>query len=213
MVVMADPSSSRSVKIDQDERGGWSSDRPRRDGAPPRPVDVAVRGRALSPATLLRYSPGSLLIIVSGSAEVREGLAKRVVEESSALLSMTKVRGLLATKGIDDDERAGQLLDATVAKRLANGDSVALVADGVTAAERERYVRMANANKRPCHLILVEAPRADVAEEDHEPLNQLRKALDTGQLGADGFNTFLRLGGSALAEVKRIVFRPFEKDD
>lgn len=210
---MPDPSTSRSVKIDQDERGGWSSDRPRRDGAPPRPVDVAVRGRGLSPATLLRYSPGSLLIIVSGSAEEREKLAQRVVEETSALLSMAKVRALLATKGIADDERAAQLLDATVAKRLGNGDSVALVADGVTAAERERYVRMANANRRPCHLILVEAPRDQVADEDHEPLNQLRKSLDTGQLGAEGFNTFLRLGGSALSEVKRIVFRPFEKDD
>jgi len=210
---MADPSTSRSVKIDQDERGGWSSDRPRRDGAPPRPVDVAVRGRALSPATLLRYSPGSLLIVVSGSAEARDGLARRVVEESSALLSLSKVRDLLATKGIEDGERAAQLLDATVAKRLGNGDSVALVADGVTAQERERYVRMANANKRPCHLILVEAPRDQVSEDDHEPLNSLRKSLDTGQLGAEGFNTFLRLGGSALSEVKRVVFRPFEKDD
>lgn len=210
---MPEPSTSRSVKIDQDERGGWSSDRPRRDGAPPRPVDLAVRGRALAPAALLRYSPGSLLIIVSGSAEARETLAKRVVEETSALLSMSKVRALLATKGIDDDERAAQLLDATVAKRLANGDSVALVADGVTAPERERYVRMANANKRPCHLILVEAPRDEIDEQDHDALNQLRKSLDTARLGAEGFNTFLRLGGSALAEVKRIVFRPFEKDD
>lgn len=209
---MPEPSTSRSVKIDQDERGGWSSDGPRRDGAPPRPADVAVRGKALAPAALLRYSPGSLLIIVSGSAEEREKLARSVVEETSALLSLRKVRDLLATKGMDDDERATQLLDATVAKRLGNGHSVALVADGVTAEERERYVRMANANKRPCHLILVEAPRDEIAEDDHEPLNQLRKSLDTGQLGAEGFNTFLRLGGSALSEVKRIVFRPFEKD-
>ena len=34
---------ARSVKIPSDERGGWSSDRPRKAGGPPRPPDVSVR--------------------------------------------------------------------------------------------------------------------------------------------------------------------------
>src|SRR5215210_6827368 len=108
-------SSSRSVKIDQDERGGWSSDRPRREGGPPRKADVAVRGRALKPAELLRYSPGSLLMVVSGSPEARDALIEQAVEERGALLSMAKVGALLSERGIEDDERTHQLLDAAVA--------------------------------------------------------------------------------------------------
>ncbi|MGI8750230.1 MAG: hypothetical protein ACR2J6_06750 [Thermoleophilaceae bacterium] len=210
---MPNPPSSRSIKIDQDERGGWSSDRPRRDGAPPRPANVAVRGRALRPSALLRYSPGSLVLIVSGSAHAREELAQRVVEDKAALLSLAKVRSLLAARGMEDDEKALQLLDATVAKRLAAGDSVALVAEDLDATERERYVRMASANRRPCHLVLVEATRDQVADEDRDALNRLRRALDAGELGSEGFNTFLRLGGASLAEVKRLVFRAPQADD
>jgi hypothetical protein len=210
---MPQPPSSRSVKIDKDERGGWSSDRPRRDGAPPRPVDVAVRGRAIGVSSVVRYNPGSLLVIVSGSLQARDELTTRVVEDRSALLSLDKVRKLLAGKGIEDDERATQLLDAAVAKRLENGDAVVLATETVSPEERERYVRMANPHRRPCHLILVEAPRDQVADEDHAGLNDLRKALDSGTLGSEGFNTFLRLGGAALDEVKRIVFRPPPSDD
>jgi len=62
------PPSSRSVKISADERTGWSSERPRRDGAPPRPADVSVRSRVLAPSDRLRYSPGSLLLIVGAVA-------------------------------------------------------------------------------------------------------------------------------------------------
>ena len=45
-------SEPRSVKISDNERTGWSSDRPRRPGEaerPPRKLDVSVRGRVLSP--------------------------------------------------------------------------------------------------------------------------------------------------------------------
>ena len=63
---------TRSVKISEDERRGWSSDRPRRDGAPPRPASISVRCRVLSPSDHVRYSPGSLLVIVSSSATGRD---------------------------------------------------------------------------------------------------------------------------------------------
>ena len=210
---MPNPSSGRSVKIDHDERGGWSSDRPRREGGPPRKADVAVRGRALSPDSTLRYSPGSLLVLVSGSPAARDELAQQVVEDRSALLSLGKVRALLSARGIDDDERAGQLLDAAAAKRLANGDSVVIAAEGADPEEREHFVRMAAAHRRPCHLILVEAPADQVADEDKRALNALRAAIDAGELGAEGFHTFLRLGGAAIGELKRIVFRPPPDDE
>ena len=48
----------RSVRIGSDERTGWSSDRPRRDGAPPpRGPRVSVRCRVLPPTDRQRYTP------------------------------------------------------------------------------------------------------------------------------------------------------------
>jgi len=207
--------STRSVKIDQDERGGWSSDRPRRDGAPARPADLSVRSRVLAPAATLRYAPGSLLTIVSGAPGAGEELAQRIVEDRSAFLSPGKVRGLLTGRVADEaiEERATELLHAAVLKRIEANESVALAIEGLGAEDRERFVRPAAALKRPCHLILVESPRDQVADEDRPALNKLRKALDAGALGAEGFHTVLRLGGGSIAEVKRVVFRAESRDE
>ena len=213
---MADESSSiRSVKIDADERGGWSSDRPRRDGAPRREQDVSVRNRVLSPADRMRYSPGSLVVVVSGSAAERDAFVERVFESKNAVLSLDKVRALLAGRVPEEEvaARAPELLEAAVTKRLAAEQAVVLAADGVDPAERERFVRIAASAGRPRHLILLETGRDQVAEDDRAPLNALRSALDSGQLGAEGFHTALRLGGGSAAEVKRIVFRPEPRDD
>lgn len=213
---MPTPPSTRSVKIDNDERGGWSSDRPRRDGAPPRPALLAVRGRVLSPTDEVRYSPGSLLLIVSGSTEERDDFALRVIEDRSSVLSLDKVRGLLAGRVPDEEveERAAELLDAAVLKRLEAGETVVVPAAGVTPEEREHYVRMAAPHRRPCHLILIEAARDRISDDDAPAaLNKLRSALDAGQLGGEGFNTSLRLGGSTIGELKRIAFRPAPRDD
>ena len=206
---------ARSVRISEDERGGWSSDRPRRDGAPPRPVDVSTRCRVLSPSDQMRYSPGSLLVIVSASAAERDRFAQRVLEDRSTLFSLDKVRALLAGKVAEDEveARAAQLLDAAVAKRLQAGETVVLAADGVQLEAREGFVRMAAAAERPRHLILLEIPRDRVPEEDRATVNELRRGLDAGELGAEGFQTVLRLGGAAVSELKRIVFRPPPRDD
>jgi predicted kinase len=213
-VCMADPPNTRSVKISDDERGGWSSDRPRRDG-PPRPRDISVRCRVLSPDAQLRYSPGSLLMIVSGSATVRDDFAERVVENRGAVLSVDKIRALLAERAGEEvaAERAPEVLDAAVLKRLEGNETVVIAANGLDAEERDRYVRMADGNRRPRHLILVEAGREQVPEEDRAALNDLRRRLDAGELGAEGFQTALRLGGGSASEVKRIVFRPEPRDD
>jgi predicted kinase len=209
------PPGPRSVKIDKDERGGWSSDRPRREGGPSRPADLSVRSRVLRPSDRMRYSPGSLVVIVSGSAVERDRFADRVFEDRSAVLSLDKVRALLAGKVPEPDveARAGQLLDAAVRKRLEAGQSVVLAADGIDADERERFVRLAAGAGRPRHLILLEAGRDQVPEEDRAPLNDLRRRLDAGELGSEGFQTVIRLGGAAVAEVKRILFRPPPSDD
>jgi predicted kinase len=212
---MATRPPARSVKISEDERTGWSSDRPRRDGAPPRPADLTVHCRVLTPADRLRYSPGSLLIVASASAAERDAFVDRLIEDRACLLSLGKVRALLAGRVPEEeiDTRAGELLRAAVAKRLDNKETVVLAVDTLSAEEREPFVRMAAALKRPRHLILLEIARDQVAEEDLLALNELRRVLDAGELGAEGFQTALRLGGGTATEVKRILFRPPPRED
>jgi hypothetical protein len=206
---------SRSVKIGVDERTGWSSDRPRREGAPERPPNISVHCKVLKPADRLRYSPGSLVVVVSASAAERDGFVKRLIEDRASLLSLAKVRGLLAGKVAEEEleTRAQELLQAAVSKRLQNRETVVLVADGVGPEEREPFVRIAAALKRPRHLILLEVARDQVSEEDLPTLNALRRALDAGELGEEGFQTALRLGGGTASEVKRILFRPPPRED
>jgi hypothetical protein len=212
---MASRPPARSVKISDDERTGWSSDRPRREGAPQRPPDLTVHCRVLAPADRLRYSPGSLLIVVSASPAERDSFLERLIEDRASLLSPGKVRGLLAGRVAAEDleARAEELLAAAVAKRLENRETVVLALDGLGASDREAFVRTAAAHKRPRHLILIETTRDQVQEEDAAALNELRRALDAGELGGEGFQTALRLGGGSAAEVKRIVFRPPPRDD
>src|SRR5206468_6978425 len=93
---MSTPPNQRSIKISDDERGGWSSDRPRPGGGPPRKPDVSTRCRVLTPTDVLRYSPGSLLIVASASTRDRDAFVERLIETKSAVLSIEKVRGLLA---------------------------------------------------------------------------------------------------------------------
>jgi predicted kinase len=209
---MTEQPPTRSVKIGDDERTGWSSDRPRRDGAPPRPPSVSARCRVLSPSDHVRYSPGSLVVIVSGSVEERDRFAERLIDNRAALLSLDKVRALLAGRASEEEiaARAPEILDAAVQKRLEAHETVVLAAEGLAPEGRERYVRMAHGFKRPRHLILIDTAREG---DDRAALNELRTRLDAGELGAEGFQTALRLGGGTLHELKRIVFAPPPRDD
>jgi hypothetical protein len=212
---MSTPGSTRSVKIGSDERTGWSSERPRNDGAPPRPVDVSVRCNVLTPSARMRYSPGSLLLIVSADPQESARFAERVVEERGAVLSPAKVRGLLAGRISEDEiaDRAQEVLASAVEKRLGANQTVVVIQEGLDAQTRERFVRMAHAVRRPRHLILLETPREQVPEELRATLNELRRSLDAGELGAEGFQTAMRLGGSTQEELKRIVFQPPPRED
>jgi len=201
---------ARSVKIAADERGGWSSDRPRRDGAPARPESIATHCSVLKPADRLRYSPGSLLVVVCASKAERDAFIARLIEDRSSVLSLDRVRALLEGRVADEEigARASELLRAAAAKRFEAKQTVVLAADGLDADEREALVRIASAQRRPRHLILLETSREQVPEEDVRALNALRRALDAGELGSEGFQTAMRLGGASPSEVKRIVFRP-----
>lgn len=202
------PPSARSVKIGADERTGWSSERPRRDAGPPRPPDVSVRCRVLAPTDRMRYSPGSLVVVVGAPASEAASFADRVVQERGAVLSLARVRELLGGRvaEIEIEARAHELLAAAVRKRLQAGQSVVVPMETLDAGERETFVRLAHGHQRPRHVILVEAARSAVADEERPALDELRRALDAGELGQEGFQTALRLSGPALAELKRVVF-------
>lgn len=212
---MSTPPGHRSVKIANDDRLGWSSDRPRREGMPNRPVDISVRGRVLSPSDRLRYSPGSLMLIVSPSRAERDRFADRLIHDRASFFSLGKVRTLISGRVPEAvlEEKAAELLQAAVAKRLQSGETVVVALEGLTPEERELYVRPAALLKRPRHLILLETGKDSVAEEDRVPLNDLRRALDAGELGAEGIQTSLRLGGATIGEVKKVLFRPPPRDD
>jgi hypothetical protein len=212
---MATRPPGRSVKISEDERTGWSSDRPRREGAPQHPADPTVHCSFLRPADRLRYSPGSLLIVSNASRAELDAFIERLIEDRSAVLSLRKVKALLAGRVAEEelDERAGELLLAAVQKRLESRQTVVLASEGFTPEEREPFLRAAAAERRPRHLILIETARERVGEDALAPLNELRRALDAGELGNEGIQTALRLGGGSAAEVKRILFRPPPRED
>ena len=116
-VCVSEKPPARSVKISADERTGWSSERPRAGGGPARPVDVSVRCRVLAPSHRLRYSPGSLLVIVGAQAAEPERFAERVIEERGATLAPSRVRALLAGRVPESEieARASELLAGAVA--------------------------------------------------------------------------------------------------
>jgi hypothetical protein len=211
-------SQPRTVKISDNERGGWSSDRPRRPGEPerpPRPADVSVRGRVLAPTDRMRYSPGSLLLIACADRKLRDRFVGRVIDEQSALLSLDKVRGLLEGRvpAAEIEAKAQVLLDAAASKRFAAGQTVVIALEGLDPEERERYIRLAAAHRRPRHLVLVEAGKDSTPEEDRATLAALRTALDAGELGAEGLMTSMRVGGRTVDELKKIVFAPPPAED
>jgi hypothetical protein len=213
---MPTPPPARSVKISDDERGGWSSDRPRRQGAgPARPADVSVRSTVLKPTDRLRYSPGSLLLVASAEPAQRDRFVERLVEDRAALLSAAKVRRLLAGRVAEDeiDARAADLLDAAVAKRLGASETVVIPLETLAPDERERFVRIAARAERPRHLILLDSAPAQTDDDDKAALGELRRNLMAGDLGAEGFHTALRLSGPTVAEVKKLLFRPAPRDD
>jgi len=211
---MAENPPARSVKIGADERTGWSSERPRRDDGPPRPVDVSVRNRVLAPTDRMRYSPGSLVVVVGAPASEAAAFADRVIQERGAVLSLARVRTLLAGRvpAGEIEDRAAELLTAAVRKRLQANQSVVVPVETLDPAERETFVRLAHGLQRPRHLIMVEAPRERV-EEDERTLDELRRALNAAELGQEGVQTSLRLSGPALSELKRVVFARRRPED
>ena len=212
---MEQGSRQRSVKIGDDERLGWSSERPRRESGPPRPADISTRNRVLRPSEELMYSPGSLVVVASSDPDAADAFVNRLVQSKGALFSLNKVRTLLKGR-VDDSEldgRAEELLGTAVAKRLESGETVVVVTETLEAEEREPFVRAAAAAGRPRHLLLFEPTGVELDEEDKAALADLRRRLTAGELGQEGFQTSLRLAGTSIGEVKRLDFQRPSRDD
>jgi hypothetical protein len=156
-----------------------------------------------------------MLMVVSPSQEVRDSFVERLIETKAAVLSPEKVHALIAGRVDEDkiDDAVAQLLEKAALKRLEAGETVVIPAKGLDPEERERWVRMAAGFKRPRHIVLIEPARDQVDDEDRAALNDLRRRLDAGELGQEGFQTALRLGGGSVGELKRLVFRPAPRDD
>ena len=219
-IVMGMASSEpRSVKISDNERGGWSSDRPRRPGEaerPPRKVDVSVRGRVLSPPTGCATRPGSLVLIACADPQQRARFTARVIDEQSAVLSADKVRGLLRGQGPGRPAR-GQGAGAAGRRRVqalrrradrrgpARGRWPPRSASASCGSPRRTAGRAISCSSR--------CPRTPSPTRTRSSLGELRTALNAGELGQEGFMTSLRLGGHVIEELKKIVFAPPPADD
>ncbi|HEX4720844.1 MAG TPA: AAA family ATPase [Thermoleophilaceae bacterium] len=212
---MEQSSKPRSVKIGDDERLGWSSERPRREGGPQRPADISTRNRVLKPSEELIYSPGSLVVVASSAPAEAEGFVSRLVQSKGALFSMGKVRALLAGRvgETELDARAQELLTNAIAKRIEAGETVVIVTETLEAEEREPFVRLAAAAGRPRHIVLFEPAGADLDEDGKAALSDLRRRLTAGELGQEGFQTSLRLAGRTIGDVKRVDFQRPSRDD
>ena len=212
---MEQGSKPRSVKIGDDERLGWSSERPRREGARSRPADISTRNRVLRPSEELTYSPGSLVVVASGAPSEAQAFVNRLVQNKGALFSMNKVRKLLEGRvgEAELEVRAHELLTNAVAKRLESGDTVVLVTETLDPAEREPFVRLAAAAGRPRHIVLFEPTGIDLDDDGKAALSDLRRRLTAGELGQEGFQTSLRLAGSSIREVRRLEFQRPSRDD
>ena len=115
----------------------------------------------------MRYSPGSLVVIVSASPRDRDRFVDRVFEEKGAVLGLEKLKKMVAGKVDESPRRHGQAAprrDDHQAHREGRGRRPA---DRVARPRRARaYVRLAHKFRRPRHLILIETAKDNVAEED-----------------------------------------------
>ena len=44
-------------------------------------------------------------------------------------------------------------------------------------------------------------------------MSELRNAVDSGGMGKEGVQTSMRLSGAAIHQLKRILFRPADRDE
>ena len=158
---------SRSVKIGADERtAGPGSPAPRRRSrAPAEHLCALSRAGAGRPPALLAGQPRGRDLGLRARPRRLRGAADRGSRELAVAGQGARPAGGARARAEELEARAQELLAAAVSKRLENRDTVVLAAESLEAQERERFVRIAAALKRPRHLILLETARDQVSEE------------------------------------------------
>ena len=150
---MATRPPARSVKISEDERTGWSSDRPRRDGAPPRPANLTVHCRVLAPADRLRYSPGSLLSSPAPRRAERDALP-RAPDRGPRLRCSRSTRCARCSPGASPSEE----MRAARAEELLRGRRVQAPGEPRDRRARRRRPRRRRARAVRAHGRRAQAP-------------------------------------------------------
>src|ERR1039457_4636177 len=118
----------RRVKIGTEERTGWSSERPVKEGETPR-GPLRPPARVLEATTDLTYSPRSLIIVCGAEEDTRSKLLRRLFP-SQLLLSTARVAKLIAEKvpAQQLDAAAEQLFLTAVRRRLVTGSPTVIEA-------------------------------------------------------------------------------------
>ena len=131
---------------------------------------------------------------------LREKGIARAVKRSGRSTGQGMVEAYLHKLGDDFPPQVGVLIEVNCETDfVAKGEDFRKLA-------KELALQVAASNPRW-------VSRDEVPDEERRSLDELRRALDAGELGQEGFQTALRLGGSARSELKRIVFQPAPRDD
>jgi predicted kinase len=214
----------RSVKIGDQERSAYSSDRTRRgepigDRDEERGQSVRrARGRRLNPSNRISYSPSSVIVLAGAAGVGKTTFADRLFDKGSvAVLSIAKIQRMIAgaPEGPEARAQAVSLIGQVAAQRLRAGQSVVIDGRALDPEERRELVLVAQRARRPAHLIFLEGSREQLeqggaSEQDIEhdlPLTgELRRAVEQDRLGEEGFSTVLTLTRRAAEQVRQIGF-------
>jgi hypothetical protein len=204
---MSETNTPRRVKIGKEERTGWSSERPPRDGDEKRPA-LRVNARVLTPAVALTYSPRSLIVVCAADESARAHLLKRAFP-AEALLSKPRVADMLVGRAPAEQIPllAERLFADTVKKRLLAGRPVVVEAQTLDESERELLLALAESAKRSAHLIVLNIGRQALGDDEaFYKLQALVQAARSGEVGFEGFRTSLVLGRSDIEALRSVEF-------
>src|ERR1044071_9044188 len=195
---MASGDGVRSVKIGADERTGWSSERPRREGPssgkgrPPRPAGKALNVAA---SDTLSFPAGSLVVFTGADPVTVHRLVARMLPKP-ALVSYDALAKAVAEKV--PEERVGevtlQLIGKRVAERREAGQATVVETGELDAEVRKGIAALAD-RKAGSHLVVLDSGRKAVADEERfEALRAVVAGARSGEIGAEGFSTAMVLG-------------------
>lgn len=201
---MLDSNSARRIVIGPEERSGWSSERPREG----RKAHSQNRARVLSPAAELYYAPRSLLVVCSATPEIRLKFLQRFFS-AQQIISQRRIEAFLggSVDSKDLGAAAKQLMHAAISRRLQAGQSTVIAPLELFVDEREDLTKIAHQYKRTAHLIVLDAGRQAVGDENlFAQLAALRAAARSGEVGSEGFRTALVLGRADVDRLQAVFF-------